>query len=104
MVFPLLPLLLGANLGMGAVSFGANAYQQVNNKKIYAMNRAGYERKLSDWYKNVGSQGRTIKYPEHSFQGNIRSLSSSIDNANLSILGGASGFGSSGFSQLKKWV
>lgn len=33
--------------------------------------KGGNERALADWYKNVGSQGRTIKYPEFSYAGQI---------------------------------
>lgn len=41
--------------------------------------RQGNERALSDWYKNV--RGRTIKYPEFSYPGQIHRADTSIARA-----------------------
>lgn len=45
--------------------------------------KAGNERALADWNKNVGSQGKTIKYPELSYAGQIRRADTSIARAGL---------------------
>lgn len=45
--------------------------------------KAGNERALADWNKNVGSQGRTIRYPELSYAGQIRRADTSIARASL---------------------
>lgn len=62
-LFPL-PLALLALGGIGAgINFGANFYSNQYTKR-------GYQRQLADWNKNVGSQGRSIRYPELSYEGN----------------------------------
>lgn len=43
--------------------------------------RAGNERALADWQRNVGSQGRTIQYPELSYAGQIYRADTSIARA-----------------------
>lgn len=61
---------------------GYGAQQQQNSYK----EQIGYEqylqggnrRALDDWYKNVGSQGRTIKYPELSYAGQIARSNTAI--------------------------
>lgn len=45
--------------------------------------KRGNERALADWNKNVGSQGRTIRYPELSYAGQIRRADTSIARASL---------------------
>lgn len=40
--------------------------------------KAGNERALNDWNKNVGSKGRTIRYPELSYAGQIARADTSI--------------------------
>lgn len=45
--------------------------------------KRGNERALADWNKNVGSQGRTIRYPELSYAGQIRRSNTSIARASL---------------------
>lgn len=45
--------------------------------------KRGNERALADWNKNVGSQGRTIRYPELSYAGQIRRSDTSIARASF---------------------
>lgn len=45
--------------------------------------RAGYERQLADWNKNVGSKGRTIRYPELAFAGKIRGIDTAVTRLGL---------------------
>lgn len=81
MVLPLLiPLAIG--LAGAGISYGANLYSQGVQRDLYRYQKQGYERALSDWNKNVGRpHGRQIRYPEQSFQGNIRSLDAGISQS-----------------------
>lgn len=43
--------------------------------------KRGNERALADWQKNVGSKGRTIRYPEFTYPGQIYRSDTSIARA-----------------------
>lgn len=62
-----------------------NTEQSVNNQIGYEQYlRAGNERALVDWNRNVGRKGRSIRYPEFSYPGQIRRIDTSIANLDLS--------------------
>lgn len=87
MPFPLVPLAIMA--GASAVGYGANLYSQAKQRELYRYQRAGYERQLRDWHKNV--PGRTIRYPEQSYAGHIRSLDIGISQSYAGSVGSSSG-------------
>lgn len=87
MPFPLVPLALIA--GSSAVATGANLYSQAKQRELYRYQRGGYERQLRDWHKNV--PGRSIKYPEQSYAGHIRSLDTGISQSYASSFGSTAG-------------
>lgn len=56
-----------------------------NSIDYYQYLKSGYDRQLRDWKKNVGSQGRTIRYPELSYAGSSYGASKNISNNYLGI-------------------
>lgn len=87
MPFPLAPLAIMA--GAGAVATGANLYSQRKQRELYQYQRGGYERQLRDWHKNV--RGRSIKYPELSYQGHIRAIDTGISQSYAGSIGSVAG-------------
>lgn len=82
MVLPLIPLaLIGAGLAGSFLRMGANLYSQNEQRKLFYYQKGGYERALADWNKNVGSQGRSIRYPELSYEGKMRALDTGISQS-----------------------
>lgn len=51
-----------------------------NSIGYYQYLKAGYDRQYEDWKKHVGSQGRTIRYPELSYPGLSFGASKNISN------------------------
>lgn len=87
MPFPLVPLAIMAV--SSAVASGANMYSQAKQRELYRYQRGGYERQLADWHKNVPN--RSIRYPEQSYPGYIRSLDTGISQSYASTVGSAGG-------------
>lgn len=104
MGIPLSLLGLTAGLGGMAVSTGANLYSQSRQRDLYRYQRSGYERQLNDWNKNVGSQGRNIRYPELSYQGAINRLSTDIDTSYASSVGSVGGSIGHGTSRITRYL
>ena len=100
MVSPFLPLAVG---GLGVSSI-AKLYSQANQRKFYNYQRQGYDRQLKDWNRNVGVQGRQIRYPELSYQGKIRGLETGIENSYASSLSSLSGSIGAGSTILRKYL
>lgn len=67
-----IPLMLAQGVISSAVSTATNLFNQNAQRDLYNYQGEGYQRALDDWNKNVGSQGRTIKYPEQSFEGALK--------------------------------
>lgn len=85
MPLPLIPIAY-ALMASGAVAgAGANIYSQAKQRDLYRYQRGGYERQLQDWHKNVS--GRSIRYPETSYEGHIRALNTGISQSYASTLG-----------------
>lgn len=87
MPFPLAPL--AVMTGAGLVSAGANLYSQSKQRELYRYQKQGYERQLRDWHKNVPN--RSIRYPELSYPGHIRSLDIGISQSYAGSVGSAAG-------------
>lgn len=90
MVFPL----LAAAIGAGASNYVGKLSRTINNNShaiqtnqlndaYYRYQRQGYERKLEQWNKHVGSQGRHIANPELAYQGHINRLTKDIEANNI---------------------
>lgn len=87
MVWPLVAL--GLIAGSQMVKAGANLYSQSKQRDFYRYQKAGYERQLSDWHRNV--PGREIRYPELSYPGHIRALDTGISQSYASSVSSAAG-------------
>lgn len=75
----------------------ANKEQTQNTIALDEYLRAGYERKLQDWHRNL--PGRKIQYPELSYPGQIYSLNTGIVNARLGYDITASNYNSNLYSR-----
>lgn len=80
-MLPLLALSTLAGAGMGT---GANLYSQHKQRQLYDYQKAGYQRWLNDYAKNVG---RTIRYPELGPEGKMRALDTGISQSLASTVG-----------------
>lgn len=80
-MLPLLALSTLAGAGMGA---GANLYSQHKQRQLYNYQKAGYERWLNDYAKNVG---RPIRYPELGPEGKMRALDTGISQSYAGTVG-----------------
>lgn len=69
--------------GYDAVKSKEAEYQ--NSIDYYQYLKQGYDRQLEDWQKNVGSKGRSIRYPELSYAGYSYGASKNISNNYLGI-------------------
>lgn len=87
MPLPLIPLIIGSAMAVGA---GANIYSQTKQRQLYRYQKQGYERQLADWHKNI--PGRTIRYPELSYPGRIRALDTGISQSYASSVGSFASF------------
>ena len=86
-MIPLIPAaLIGAGLSGSLIRMGSNLYSQSAQRELYRYQKGGYQRALADWNQNVGSQGRSIRYPELSYEGKLRGLDTSIAQSYASSL------------------
>lgn len=76
MVLPLIPIAFAMMAAGASTGAAANLYSQAKQRDLYRYQRNAYVRQLKDWHKNVPK--RSIKYPELSYPGAIRSLDTGI--------------------------
>lgn len=87
MAWPLVAL--GLIAGSQLVKAGANLYSQKQQRALFNYQKAGYERQLADWKRNV--PGRQIRYPELSYPGHIRAADTGISQSYASSVSTAAG-------------
>ena len=73
-------------------AYTSRLYSNSLSRDLYSYQKAGYERQYADWMKNVGSQGKTIQYPELSYPGHIRALDTASSQSVFDSLGATSRF------------
>lgn len=85
----MLPLLALSTLAGAGMGLGANLYSQHKQRQLYDYQKAGYQRWLNDYAKNVG---RPIRYPEMGPEGKMRALDTGISQSHASSLASVGGF------------
>lgn len=85
----MLPLLALSTLAGASMGLGSNLYSQHKQRQLYDYQKAGYQRWLNDYAKNVG---RPIRYPELGPEGKMRALDTGISQSLASSIASVGGF------------